>query len=212
MQGTTPTHFHTLGSLHSCDIWCAGLVHVVPVVYAGCMPWICHIILIGLVYSSAQAADIYRSKDSAGNVVFSDIAHPGAEKVILGKPTILPSQPVPKSPAASNTKKQPALKYESLTITSPADAETIRQNVANVNVAISARPGLQAGYGHNLQLLFDGEQVGDPGRKLSFTLAAVDRGSHTLQAVILEANGTVVMRSAITTFFVHKQSVARRAR
>ena len=162
-------------------------------------------------YSAAEAADIYRWKDSEGNVIYSDTPQPGSEKVTLQETTILPSAPIPKSPDESNTEKPGPVKYESVAITRPTDEQTIRENIANVSVAIRLQPGLQAGHGHKLQLLFDGQGVEEPGRKTSFTLPAVDRGAHTLQAVISESNGRVVTRSAITTFFVHKQSVRRAA-
>lgn len=173
------------------------------------MHQLCYLVLIAVFSSSAHATDIYRSKDSEGNVVYSDTPGPGAEKVTLGEPTILPSLPPPKSAVQPNDEKRLAVKYESLTITRPTDSQTIRENIANVNVAVSARPGLQSVYGHKLQLLFDGQEVDAPGGKTSFMLPSVDRGAHTLQAVILGSNGKVVMRSPITTFFVHKQSVRR---
>ncbi len=175
------------------------------------MKQLAYITLIGMLTVSAQAADIYRSKDSEGNVVYSDTAGPGSEKVVVEEPTIVPSQPLPSGRTQSKTEKPGAVKYKSLTITQPADEQTIRNNVANVKVAISAQPHLQSGSGHRLQLLFDGQGVGEPGRKTNFTLESVDRGAHTLQAVISTPEGKVVMRSPITTFFVHKQSVNRAA-
>lgn len=171
----------------------------------------CYLLLIALIYSAAEAADIYRWKDSEGNVIYSDTPQPGAEKVTLQETTILPSAPVPESRDESNTEKQGPVKYQSVAITRPTDEQTIRENIANVSVAISLQPGLQTGHGHQLQLLFDGQGVKEPGRKTSFTLPAVDRGAHTLQTVILESNGRVVTRSAISTFFVHKQLVRRDA-
>ncbi len=172
----------------------------------------CYLLLIALIVSAAEAADIYRWKDSEGNVIYSDTPQPGAEKVTLQETTILPSAPVPESLDESNTEKQGPVKYQSVAITRPTeDEQTIRENIANVSVAISLQPGLQTGHGHQLQLLFDGQGVEEPGRKTSFTLPAVDRGAHTLQAVILQSNGRVVRRSAISTFFVHKQSVRRGA-
>jgi hypothetical protein len=173
------------------------------------MQQLCYLLLIALFYPAVQAADIYRWKDSEGNVIYSDTPQPGSEKVTLQETTILPSAPVPKSPEESSTEKRGPVKYESVAITSPTDEQTIRENIANVSVAISVRPGLQTGFGHQLQLLFDGQEVEAPGRKTSFTLPGVDRGAHTVQAVILESDGGAVTRSPITTFFVHKQSVPR---
>ncbi|MFP6681000.1 MAG: DUF4124 domain-containing protein [Gammaproteobacteria bacterium] len=180
------------------------------VVYRPDMRQFCYC-LLALIYSAAEAADIYRWTDSEGNVIYSDTPQLGAEKVTLRETTILPSAPVPEHQNASNTEKQGPVKYQSVVITRPTDEQTIRENIANVSVAIRLQPGLQTEHGHQLQLLFDGRGVEEPGRKTSFTLPTVDRGAHTLQTVILESNGRVVTRSAITTFFVHKQSVRRGA-
>ncbi len=190
-----------------------GLVGTMSVVYPGCMHLFGYLIVIAVAYAATAAADVYRSKDADGNVIYSDEAGPGAEKVEARDPTILPAEPLPSRTSASKTPnpKQSAKPYESVSITRPANEQTIRDNVANINVAISVRPPLQVGFGHRLQLLFDGQGVGPPGRKLSFTLPNVDRGAHTLEAVVLDPNGPVKARSPITTFFVHKHSVRRGA-
>ncbi len=188
------------------------LVGTMGVVYPSGKHLFGYVILISLVHSAVAAAEIYRWKDDEGNVIYSDVPQPGAEKVELNEPIILPAQPVPGSSSFSRKRKEkpPAKPYESVSITRPADEQTIRDNIADINVAISVRPALQAGFGHQLQLLFDGQRVGKPGRKMSFVLPGVDRGAHTLEAVILDRNGQVAARSPITTFFVHKISILHR--
>ncbi len=97
--------------------------------------------------------------------------------------------------------------YESVTITSPTDKQTFRGAVVNINAAVSMTPALQARFGHKVRLLFDGQAVGEPGVRRTFTLAGVDRGAHTLQAAVLAADGQVLARSPTSTFFVHKPSI-----
>lgn len=166
------------------------------------------ITLVALAYCASVSAEIYRWKDDDGHVVYSDTPQPGAEKVQLSEPTIVPSQPIANSAAQKTQVDKPAAKpYESVTITSPPDQETIRENVANISVSVNVQPALQVRYGHQLQLLFDGQQVGKPGRSLKFNLPNVDRGAHTLQGVVLDAKGGALARSPTSTFFVHKTSI-----
>jgi Domain of unknown function (DUF4124) len=173
-----------------------------------------YLTVVALMYCATASAEIYRWKDEEGNVIYSDTPQPGAEIVELSEPTIVPGQPVPSAADATSGKaeKLQAKPYESVTITRPTDEQTFWDNVANIGVTINLRPALQAGFGHKLQLLFDGQAVGKPGSGRSFTLPGVERGAHTLQAVILDTDGQVFARSPITTFFVHKQMIRRQTR
>jgi len=167
--------------------------------------------IFSLMYTATAVADIYRWTDDQGNVIYSDTEQPGAEKIELVEPTIIPAFPLATKSGTtkSQTENLRAKPYESIVITSPADEQTIRNSVADIKVAISVRPVLQSRFGHRLQLLFDGTEVAKPGQRRNFVLPGVERGAHTLQAVILETSGQVFARSPTTTFFVHKQSVNR---
>jgi len=165
--------------------------------------------IIWLVYVPAASAEIYKWTDDAGNVVFSDTPRPGAEVIELSEPTILPAQPTgPGSP--SNAVARPVARaYETVEISRPENDSTIR-NTDTVNVAITIRPRLQGAYGHRLQLLLDGQAVAPAGTRLSFTLSDVNRGAHTLEAVVVDEQGEAVERSASSQFFIHRASVARK--
>ncbi len=91
-----------------------GLVGTMSVVYPGCMHLFGYLIVIAVAYAATAAADVYRSKDADGNVIYSDEAGPGAEKVELRDPTILPAEPLPSRTSASKTPnpKQSAKPYD----------------------------------------------------------------------------------------------------
>jgi hypothetical protein len=170
-------------------------------------------LFITLVLSSicpSVSAEIYRWKDDAGNIVFSDTPRPGAEIVEISEPTIVPAGPTDIGPRPGPDGG--ALPYESVTIESPGSEETIRENVANVAVAVASEPLLQTAYGHKLQLFLDGQPFGPPGTSTGYTLPNVDRGSHTLEVAVLAPDGRELKRSAATTFFVHKHSIINRAK
>jgi hypothetical protein len=168
------------------------------------------ILLAFLLYACAtgvQAVDVYRSVDSDGNVIFSDTPQPGAEKVEIKEPTIVPAaRPEPAVEAVEDTTEE-AVAYESVAIASPANEQTIRDNTGTIPVNVAVLPELQHGFGHKLQLLFDGTPAGPPGISTSFTLKGVARGAHTLQAMLFNENGVKIEQSELITFFLHQHSI-----
>jgi len=170
------------------------------------------LMICGLVYSSTVAAEIYRWKDSAGNTVFSDTPHPGAEVIEVSEPTIVPAGPTATPSASESTPKPAAQAYDAVLITQPSNEETIRENIADIDVSVSVEPRLQTDFGHRLKLLFDGAQVAEPGVTTSFMLPNVDRGAHPLEAVVVGPDGRDLERSATTTFFVHKFAIKKTPR
>ena len=151
-------------------------------------------------------AEVYRWTDAQGNVYFSDQPHAGAKQIELKPTTIVPAQPLPPTHAepAPGT-GQPVTAYESVMVTAPANDSTLRGQ-QDVAVDVSTVPELQPG--HQIVLYVDGSALGGPTTSPHFTLPAVDRGSHQLAAAILDENGIELLRSATTTFHLHKNSVA----
>lgn len=157
------------------------------------------------------AAEVYRSVDAEGNIIFSDTPTEGAEKIELKETTVVPSRPLPRrteriSPDDEDAAAAPFNGYQRLEITAPAEAETIR-NQREVNVAVAISPALQADAGHRLQLYFDDATYGEPGTQTSFQLIELERGAHQLRAEILDDSGAVVEASESRTFFIHLHSI-----
>lgn len=96
--------------------------------------------------------------------------------------------------------------YKALSITNIQDGEAVRANDGNVTVKLAAKPGLKAAAGHRFMVLLDGEE-----RQRSNTptveLTDLDRGQHTLEAMIVDANGRQLIRSEEITFYVKRVSV-----
>jgi hypothetical protein len=73
---------------------------------------------------------------------------------------------------------------------------------AGVNVQPAVRPGDMA------VVTLDGQQVpGVPPNGGQFTISPVDRGTHSIQVTIKDANGANVCSSPPVTFHVHQPSV-----
>ena len=156
-----------------------------------------------ILFMPAVHADVYRSVDKDGHVVYSDKPSQGAEKIeIKDAQTIhLPTAgPFRYQPPA----KEAPPRYSSVAISSPGNDESIRQNSGDVTVQISVSPGLKSG--DVISLLMDGKEVAS-GPASSVTLKNVDRGSHTLQARVLGSDGSTWASSESVTFHLLRHSV-----
>jgi len=163
----------------------------------------------------ASAAQIYKTVDKDGNVVFTDVP-PGdktdtvkLEKYNSYEPVTTPQ---PASTATTTTAEAdteetaPETAYELVSIASPAYDEAIRQNAGMVTVAVNTTPQLDTAAGHKLQILLDGV-VKAEGSSASLLLENVDRGTHELRAQITDADGQVLAQSAASTFHLLRYSV-----
>ena len=150
------------------------------------------ILISSLLFCFVSSAEVYRSVDADGNVVFSDEPTPNAEKVII--PEV---QTVPPPNAGNFRYKSPQGKPRSYTlaITSPADDAAIRDNAGNISVSVSVEPRLFSG--DKLVIYMDGKEVGTG---TSVSLQNVDRGTHQLRAVIKDRNDRIRKSSKSVSF------------
>lgn len=163
---------------------------------------LCSLLLL-MMMPTIHAETVYRSVDKDGNTVFSDKPSQGAEKMDI------PDAQTVKSPSAGKFHYQPPPKspppaYSSVAITSPDDDASVRQNDGNISVQVAVQPALQNQ--DTLQLHMDGKIVGT-GSSTSFSLNNVDRGTHTLQAVVVDNTGKTLASSATVTFHLLRHSI-----
>lgn len=163
-----------------------------------------------LLPSSLLAAEVYRYVDPERGVEYSDTPRPGAERIVIPDPSVAPVvRTLPREVADDPVADPPtdtALIYVSIAITDPADQDTLRDNAGNLIVAVSLDPPLQVDFGHRLRLLLDGA-VAEEGPSDHFALNEVDRGTHTLQAVVIGLDGEPLATSDVTTFYLHRMTV-----
>lgn len=156
-------------------------------------------------------AQIYKTVDDEGNVSFGDQPQKSSEQLDLPKPnTAQAIEVLPKSTittAADTT--QGAFNYKSLKITSPADDTGIPHGTGDLSVSISNSPALRKE--DKIRLLLDGKAHSD-GSSSSFQLNDIDRGSHTLQALIIGDSGKVLKKSSTITVHIMRTSVVKPGR
>lgn len=164
----------------------------------------------------AASAQIYRTVDENGNVVFSDTPPPegaSGEKVELQpinttpppepRPDLAPREPEDEEPESA------ALEY-GVAITVPANETTFPMGPGNFSVSAVVRPAL--GADHRLQLYMDGTPRGDPQTVPSWALTNVFRGAHDITIAVLDAGGDHLAVSEPVRVYVLRPSINFRNR
>jgi hypothetical protein len=159
-----------------------------------------------LLLAVPAAAEIYKTVDANGNVVYTDVP-PKTDGSAVEMTPLNSYQPVhvPRNSAAPSGATSPgatldAHYYSLVQITEPTDDEAIRENAGNVQIAVTVSPALRGD--HRLVLTLDDVPVEADAEDNVFQLSNVDRGTHVATAEVVDANGAVVAQSAPVTFHV----------
>lgn len=160
------------------------------------------------------APSIYKTVDEKGVVTYSDQPDATAEAVVLEKENVSKRPVAPNLKAGNGAATDAAeqrQEYTDFSISSPKDQDTF-QNATEIPVSVSLSPALQKG--DTIEFYFDGTPVNKASTETSITIPKVfndkeliTRGSHTLSASIIDANGEKIKTTASITVFVHYASV-----
>jgi hypothetical protein len=172
------------------------------------------LLLLGcLVALGVQAQEVRRElwkwTDANGVVHFSDTPGPGATRLKLDYSAAPSSasqavaQPGPSEEAQPNPSAPTT--YRSVTITQPESGASFFGADAVVNVAIETDPQLSPQ--DRLVLLVDGNQVAGGSQGSRFALSNLERGTHTVTAVIQDENGRERIRSSGVEFFIKQPTI-----
>ena len=169
------------------------------------------VVALSLIASSASA-QIYKTVDANGNVVYTDIAP--IERSGQPPPQEVNVQPINsyEPPAASQT-SAPSYSgpsttpsyYAQLEVISPTEDETIRDNAGNVQIEVAISPPLRSD--HRLLLVLDGTPTDVEAVNGVFEISNVDRGTHTVGARAVDRLGNVLIESAPATFNLMRVSI-----
>lgn len=156
------------------------------------------------------SAEIYKSIDADGNPVFSDTPKPGATKITLPPPATYTPVPLPTTGTTAN--KPAAANYTTLRISKPSPGETIRDNTGAAVIGIEVVPGLNLQAGHKLVVELDGNNLSSNDNATQISVSNLDRGTHTVKALIMDAAGQVQISSESITFYMKRESILQRQR
>ncbi|MCO6441991.1 MAG: DUF4124 domain-containing protein [Nitrococcus mobilis] len=151
-------------------------------------------------------AVVYKWTDEKGGVHFSDKPHPGAKRLDLEQPPVISLPPVEEAPSAAPRASPETKGYAQFGIVQPHAEATVRNNPGTVVVRFRIEPELRAG--DRIRVLLDGQPVDTAALSGAMVeLHEVERGTHTIGAVIEDTGGEVVARADPVTFYMHRPSV-----
>lgn len=160
------------------------------------------------------ANSIYSYTDENGQRVFTD--QPPTQQ----PSTQIKPQPINRLPATQTTRKvrpqskppktQKAQVYSLLQINTPVHDSTFLANDRSFSINVSSTPALLAG--HSFQVWLDGEPHGPSSETHTWQVTDIDRGSHSLQVNIINADGDVLASSAPIKFHLRQTTLADRRR
>lgn len=171
------------------------------------------LMLACLLASASQAQEsrheLWMWKDANGVVHYSDVPGPGAKRVDIdvAEPAPRPAvAPAATAPSTGATPATPAdVGYDSLEIWQPESGESFFGADTTVNVRMRSEPELAAG--DSLLLYLDGKLVEGNGTAMEYSLANVDRGAHSITAIIRDKRGNEKVRSKPVVFHIKQPTV-----
>lgn len=165
---------------------------------------------LGLLSAAALADNgrttVYKWVDAQGVVHYSDQPHPNAQKLEIQGAQTFSSLPLAQgssssAPAAEESQSSSSAAYDSCAIAQPADQQML-MNVYQATAVVQTSPGLRPN--DQVRLFVDGKQIQGAGTSFTFP---VNRGQHSVQAVIEDSTGQIVCETNSVTFFVHQPSI-----
>ena len=168
-------------------------------------------LLLASVLLIPAQAEVYRWVDAEGKVVYGDNPpkQSGAKPVDLPMLTIADS-PTPAAPSPNQAEQPPVAEkaaYTEFKIVAPTANAEMRANDGTVMISLSIQPPLQAG--DSVALYLDSKQVA-AGALTNFSLKEVDRGDHTVFAVLSDATGNIIQNTETVKFTVLRVSVLQK--
>ena len=162
-------------------------------------------VLLMLVAGLVQA-DVYKSVNDKGEVVYSDKPTPGAERLKLPPLQTFTQPPLPR---LTRTPGKPVMQnlYENMAFMEPENDATVRNNLGVVTVRLLLEPALKTQLGHKIQFFMDNEPHGPPVQNTTMGFSNIERGTHTLSATVIDSNEQTVMSSDTVTFHLHRESI-----
>jgi uncharacterized protein DUF4124 len=161
--------------------------------------------LLGLAATAAVSATVYKWVDEKGVVHYSDQPHPSAQELDVKSAQTYSSSAPAAAAAASSAGAETARvdSYATCELYRPENDEVF-MNTDTVVAKLRLEPTLLPG--HKVAIGIDGKrQTNQPTSGTDFTLK-VERGTHSVIAVIEDTTGKEICRSSPVTFHVRQPS------
>jgi Domain of unknown function (DUF4124) len=159
--------------------------------------------VLALASASVLAATVYKWVDEKGVTHYSDQPHPNAKPVDVQSAQTYESKGATNaSSTASSTQAQPASGYSTCEVFRPENDEVFL-NTDTLVAKVRLEPRLRSG--DQIAIGLDGKRIQTSSS--SEATIKVDRGTHTVVAVVEDARGNTVCTTSTVTFHVRQPSV-----
>lgn len=169
------------------------------------------LILALSLHTVASYAEVFRWVDANGNVIFGDNPPKKSQAKTVELPPLTVADSFTPNKAKSSDQEQSSTKddaervaYTEFKISSPNAGDTLRSNNGALTVSISLKPALQAG--DEITLYIDSKQAAS-GAALSFSVSELDRGEHSVFAVLNDAKGNIIKNTDPVSFHLLRAAV-----
>lgn len=171
--------------------------------------------MILLLFSSVLSAEVFRWTDASGRTVFGDNPPEQIKAQMVELPTLTVADSYDAGAQQDNTSAtdkadesddSETVEYKRFAVTSPQTDEAVRANNGNVMVRLALEPALQEG--HGVVIYLDGKQVAS-GDATAYSLENIDRGRHSLFAVLHNAHDDVLKNTEAVSFNLLRASIRR---
>ena len=173
------------------------------------------ILLLMLLIIGSASAGVYRYQDSKGDMVYTYQPRVGEKQTVdLPESTIATTSKVIPKPDEKKTSSTPAEKvitYETFQLVTPSNQQTFH-NQRTIPMTITLTPVLQKG--DKINIVLDGQpytslEGKDKPEKGNYTidLKNIDRGSHQLQALLINKEGKQLMSTKSVTIYIHYKHI-----
>jgi uncharacterized protein DUF4124 len=161
------------------------------------------LMLLGCTLALAQA--VYKWTDENGVVHYSDQPHANAEKIRVPTAQTYKAQP---AAAAATASGEPAAAsaqtYRGCAIVQPGAGEQFA-NIDSLTIVVQTDPPLRPG--DRVYVTLDGQGINNGAPTgAQFNLSPVDRGQHSLQAVVRGSDGAVMCQTPGISFTVQQNT------
>tara|TARA_B100000446_G_scaffold29101_3_gene24342 strand:+ start:909 stop:1409 length:501 start_codon:yes stop_codon:yes gene_type:complete len=155
-----------------------------------------------LLFTTIAAADVYKSVDEDGRVIYTDNPHGKQQVEKVDLPSINSQPAIPITPP-KKTDQAMATQYR-LSIVSPAHESHIPTGQAEITVRVKLQPKMNSE--QRIQLLLNGRAFGPASKTPNIRLSDVYRGEHQLAARLQDSQGKTLAQSASITLYVKRTS------
>lgn len=158
-------------------------------------------------------AEIYSHTNAQGEKSYSDRPTAGQTAQPVELPAINRLPPVQRhiklSPPVSQP-SEPVVTYSQVQLLQPTAQQNLHNSGRSISIQVASNPALPSG--HSYQLWLNGQPFGPTSQSTHWTVNEVDRGSHSLQVHVLDAQGRSLRASDSIQVHLHQTSLIQKRR